>query len=83
MKEVTSTRRRLHGRHLKALEEFHESGEPVSKPHGRFVAEFGGHGCVAKIGKALVEALNRRGTAETFSPWGYRLDSEAQPMEGN
>ena len=21
--------------------------------------------------------------AETFSPWGYRLDSEAQPMEGN
>ena len=21
--------------------------------------------------------------AETFSPWGYRLDSQAQPMEGN
>ena len=31
------------------------------KRHGRFVAELGGHGCVAKIRKALVEALNRRG----------------------
>src|SRR5450432_4363692 len=30
-------------------------------PHGRFVAELGGHGCVAKIKNALVEALNRRG----------------------
>ena len=28
---------------------------------GRFVAEFGGHGCVAKIKRALVAALNRRG----------------------
>ena len=31
------------------------------RPHGRFVAEFGGDGCVAKIRKALIEMLNRRG----------------------
>jgi SAM-dependent methyltransferase len=31
------------------------------RPQGRFVAEFGGHGCVAKIKRALVDALNRRG----------------------
>jgi trans-aconitate methyltransferase len=31
------------------------------KPRGRFVGECGGHGCVAKIKEALVEALNRRG----------------------
>src|SRR6266403_3393146 len=31
------------------------------RSHGRFVGELGGHGCVAKIRKALVEALNRRG----------------------
>jgi SAM-dependent methyltransferase len=31
------------------------------RPRGRFVGEFGGHGNVAKIMKALVEALNRRG----------------------
>ncbi len=42
------------------------------KPHGRFVAEFGGHGCVAKIRKALVEALNRRGiNGEAASPWYF------------
>lgn len=42
------------------------------KPHGRFVAEFGGHGCVAKIRKALVEALNRRGIkGEAASPWYF------------
>ena len=42
------------------------------KPHGRFVAEFGGHGCVAKIRKALVEALNRRSiNGEAASPWYF------------
>jgi trans-aconitate methyltransferase len=42
------------------------------KPHGRFVGEFGGHGCVAKIKKALVEALDRRGiNGEAASPWFF------------
>jgi SAM-dependent methyltransferase len=42
------------------------------KAHGRFVAEFGGHGCVAKIRKALVEALNRRGAkGEAASLWYF------------
>jgi SAM-dependent methyltransferase len=42
------------------------------KPHGRFVAELGGHGCVAKIKGALVEALNRRGIdGEAASPWYF------------
>jgi SAM-dependent methyltransferase len=42
------------------------------KPHGRFVAEFGGHGCVAKIRKALVESLNRRGiNGEAASLWYF------------
>lgn len=41
-------------------------------PHGRFVAELGGHGCVAKIKKALVGALNRRGVdGEAASPWYF------------
>jgi trans-aconitate methyltransferase len=42
------------------------------KPQGRFVAEFGGYGCVARIRKALVEALNRRGiNGEAASPWYF------------
>jgi SAM-dependent methyltransferase len=42
------------------------------KPHGRFVAEFGGHGCVAKIRKALVEALKRRGiNGQAADPWYF------------
>jgi SAM-dependent methyltransferase len=42
------------------------------KPHGRFVGELGGDGCVAKIKKALVEALNRRGMdGEAASPWYF------------
>ena len=42
------------------------------RPHGRFVAELGGYGCVAKIKKALVEALNRRGMdGEAASPWYF------------
>jgi trans-aconitate methyltransferase len=42
------------------------------RPSGRFVAEFGGHGCVAKIRKALVAALNRRGLdGEAAVPWYF------------
>jgi SAM-dependent methyltransferase len=42
------------------------------KPHGRFVAEFGGHDCVAKIRKALVESLNRRGIdGVAADPWYF------------
>ena len=42
------------------------------RPQGRFVAEFGGHGCVAKIRGALTEALNRRGiNGEAASPWYF------------
>jgi len=39
---------------------------------GRFVGEFGGNGNVAKIKKALVDALARRGLdGEAASPWYY------------
>jgi len=39
---------------------------------GRFVAELGGYGCCAKICKALVEALQRRGAdGEGASPWYF------------
>jgi SAM-dependent methyltransferase len=40
------------------------------KPGGRFVGEFGGHGCVAAIGVALIAALERRGVREaaTYMP---------------
>jgi SAM-dependent methyltransferase len=42
------------------------------RPGGRFVAECGGYGCVAKIKKALVDALNRRGIdGESAAPWYF------------
>jgi SAM-dependent methyltransferase len=42
------------------------------RPGGRFVGEFGGHGCVAKIRKALVDALNRRGIDGAAAvPWYF------------
>jgi SAM-dependent methyltransferase len=42
------------------------------RPRGRFVAEMGGYGCVAKIKNALVAALNRRGiNGEAASPWYF------------
>jgi trans-aconitate methyltransferase len=42
------------------------------RPRGRFVAEFGGQGCVAKIKKALVNALSRRGVdGEAAVPWYF------------
>jgi trans-aconitate methyltransferase len=63
------------------------------KPRGRFVGEFGGHGCVQKIRAALVAALRERGVdGEARVPWyfptpgdyatrlergGFRVDSIA------
>jgi len=63
------------------------------KPGGRFVAECGGRGCVDKIRRALVQALDRRGmNGEARVPWyfatpgdyatrleraGFRVDSIA------
>jgi SAM-dependent methyltransferase len=41
-------------------------------PGGRFVAEFGGHGCVATIVAALYAALERRGIdASEIDPWYF------------
>ena len=63
------------------------------KSGGRFVAEFGGHGCIHKIRTALVQALDGRGLdGEARVPWyfptpgdyatrleraGFRVDSIA------
>jgi SAM-dependent methyltransferase len=42
------------------------------KPGGRFVAEFGGHGCVVTIKRAIVEALRRRGIdGDALNPWYF------------
>jgi SAM-dependent methyltransferase len=42
------------------------------RPGGRFVAEMGGDGCVAKIRAALVAGLARRGIdAEALNPWYF------------
>ena len=42
------------------------------KPNGRFVAEMGGYGCVAKIVEALYAALSRRGVdGRAFNPWTF------------
>jgi SAM-dependent methyltransferase len=42
------------------------------RPGGRFVGEFGGHGCVAKIVAAAEAALRRRGIdAARFNPWYF------------
>jgi trans-aconitate methyltransferase len=47
------------------------------KPGGRFVAECGGHGCVAKIEKALLDALHRRGIdGQAFHPWYFATTEE-------
>lgn len=54
------------------------------RPGGRFVAEFGGHGCVAKIKKALVGALNRRGLdGEAAVPWYFPTVEEYQALLKN
>lgn len=42
------------------------------RPGGRFVAEFGGHACVARIREGLGRALARRGVdAEACNPWYF------------
>jgi SAM-dependent methyltransferase len=47
------------------------------KPGGRFVAECGGQGCVARIREALGEVLGRRGIdAEAFDPWYFPAEQE-------
>ncbi len=47
------------------------------KPGGRFVAEFGGHRCVATIVAALEAALTRRGLdAKSANPWYFPTDVE-------
>jgi trans-aconitate methyltransferase len=47
------------------------------RPGGRFVAEFGGHGCVRTIETALLAALDRRGIdTRNASPWYFPTDAE-------
>jgi SAM-dependent methyltransferase len=42
------------------------------KPGGRFVGEFGGHGCVDTVKRALVGALARRGIdGDALNPWYF------------
>jgi len=60
------------------------------KPGGRFVAECGGHGCIAKIEKALLDTLQRRGIdGRAIHPWyfptteEYRQYLEAQGFQVN
>lgn len=47
------------------------------RPGGRFVAEFGGHLCVARIREGLGRALARRGIdAEACNPWYFPTAEE-------
>ncbi len=42
------------------------------RPGGRFVGEFGGHGCVATVKRALLDALRRRGIdGDALDPWYF------------
>ncbi len=42
------------------------------RPGGRFVAEFGGHGCVETIKRELLDALRRRGIdGDALNPWYF------------
>jgi trans-aconitate methyltransferase len=42
------------------------------RPGGRFVGEFGGHGCVETIKRALIDALRRRGIdGDALNPWYF------------
>jgi SAM-dependent methyltransferase len=61
-----------------------QGAQRALKPGGRFVAEFGGAGCVQNIRVALVQALERRGiSGEAHVPWyfptpfAYRTELEA------
>ena len=51
----------------------------VLRPGGRFVGEFGGAGNVARIGGALIAALERRGVDASVWPW-YFPDAEEYCM---
>jgi SAM-dependent methyltransferase len=47
------------------------------KPGGRFVAEFGGAGCVQTVRLALVEAANRRGLdGAAIDPWFFPSEAD-------
>ena len=47
------------------------------RPGGRFVGEFGGHGCVAKIVAAIEATLGRRGIDATrLNPWYFPTADE-------
>lgn len=47
------------------------------RPGGRFVGEFGGHGCVARIVAAVEAALGRRGVdAARLNPWYFPTSTE-------
>ena len=53
------------------------------RPGGRFVAEFGGHGCVAQIVTALSVALARRGIdAAAVNPWYFPTVEEYRARLG-
>lgn len=50
------------------------------RPGGRFVAEFGGAGCVEIIRTALIAALNRRGIdGAAADPWYFPSDTAYRP----
>jgi len=55
------------------------------RPGGRFVAELGGHGCVAAITTALVATLARRGVdGNARRPWYFPTAEEhAELLEGH
>ena len=48
------------------------------KPGGRFVGEFGGHGCVAAVVVALLAELERRGVTDSAQrvPWYFPTSDE-------
>ncbi len=49
----------------------------ILKPGGRFVGEFGGHGCVARIRSAIDDALTRRGVDPAeCDPWFFPTKDE-------
>jgi trans-aconitate methyltransferase len=42
------------------------------RPGGRFVGEFGGHGCVETVKRALIASLKRRGIdGDALNPWYF------------
>jgi trans-aconitate methyltransferase len=51
------------------------------KPGGRFVGEFGGHGCIARIQSALTAALTRRGfDGAAVDPWYFPTPEEYRAL---